>query len=173
MKRLIATLVPLIVAVGCAHQQPAPTETVERTPTPPTPPAPVVKVAPAPTPDLPTGREDLEAAIRTATIRFDFDAATLKPESIDALQRIGSVLKKHPNLKVRVEGNCDERGTTEYNMMLGSRRAGVARKYLTDLGVQVAQVDDISYGAEKPVDPRHSEDAWAANRRDDVRLGDK
>ena len=164
MKRLIAVLVPVMLAVGCAHQAPVVADTTETANTP----APVVKVAPAVTPDLPTGREDLEAALKTATIRFDFDAATLKPESQDALQKIGSVLKKHPNLKVRVEGNCDERGTTEYNLMLGSRRAGVARKYLTDLGVSVAQVDDISYGSEKPVDPRHSEDAWAINRRDEV-----
>ncbi len=167
MKRLFVILVPALVAVGCAHQQqPVVAETTQTN----TPSAPVVKVAPAVTPDLPTGREDLEAAVRSATIRFDFDAATLKPESQDALQKIGTVLKKHPNLKVRVEGNCDERGTTEYNMMLGSRRAGVARKYLTDLGVNVAQVDDISYGAEKPADPRHTEAAWAANRRDEVQV---
>ncbi len=165
MNRLIAVLVPVLLAVGCAHQPPVVADTTETSNTPA---APIVKVAPAVTPELPTGREDLEAALKTATIRFDFDAATLKPESQDALQKIGSVLKKHPNLKVRVEGNCDERGTTEYNMMLGSRRAGVARKYLTDLGVSVAQVDDISYGSEKPADPRHSEDAWAANRRDEV-----
>lgn len=164
MKKIIVVLVPMMLAVGCAHQPPVVADTTETVNAP----MPVVKVAPAVTPDLPTGREDLEAALKTATIRFDFDAATLKPESQAALQKISSVLKKHPNLKVRVEGNCDERGTTEYNMMLGSRRAGVARKYLTDLGVSVAQVDDISYGSEKPADPRHSEDAWATNRRDEV-----
>ena len=167
MKRLIAALVPVLLALGCAHQPLVVTDTTETVNAPS---APIVKVAPAVTPDLPTGREDLEAALKTATIRFDFDAATLKPESQDALQKIGSVLKKHPNLKVRVEGNCDERGTTEYNMMLGSRRAGVARKYLTDLGVSVAQVDDVSYGSEKPADPRHAEDAWAINRRDEVQV---
>ncbi len=168
MNRLFVLVVPALVAIGCAHQQqPVASETTDVNVTPP---APVVKVAPAVTPDLPTGKEDLESAVRQATIRFDFDAATLKPESQEALQKIGTVLKKHPNLKVRVEGNCDERGTTEYNMMLGSRRAGVARKYLTDLGVNVAQVDDISYGAEKPADARHTEDAWAANRRDEVQV---
>ena len=165
MNRLMILIVPALVAVGCAHQQPVVADTKD---TMNAPAAPTVKVAAAVTPDLPTGREDLEAALRNATIRFDFDAATLKPESQEALQKISGVLKKHPSLKVRVEGNCDERGTTEYNMMLGSRRAGVARKYLTDLGVSVAQVDDISYGSEKPVDARHSEDAWANNRRDDV-----
>lgn len=166
MNRLFALVVPIIAAVGCAHQQPVVANTEAES----APPAPVVKVAPAATPALPTGTEDLEAAVRAATIRFDFDAATLKPESQDALQKIGSVLKKHPNLKVRVEGNCDERGTTEYNMMLGSRRAGAARKYLTDLGVSVAQVDDVSYGSEKPVDPGHNEEAWEKNRRDEVQL---
>lgn len=167
MTRFAALLVPALVAVGCAHQQPV---VADQTDTMNAPSAPVVKVAPAATSDLPTGREDLESAVKNATIRFDFDAATLKPESQDALQKIGTVLKKHPNLKVRVEGNCDERGTTEYNMMLGSRRAGVARKYLTDLGVAVAQVDDVSYGAEKPADPRHTEDAWQKNRRDEVQI---
>jgi len=167
MNRLIALIMPALVAVGCAHQQPVVAEQTDPVNAPSTP---AVKVAPAATADLPTGKEDLEAAVKNATIRFDFDAATLKPESQDALQKIGSVLKKHPNLKVRVEGNCDERGTTEYNMMLGSRRAGVARKYLTDLGVAVAQVDDVSYGAEKPVDALHTEDAWAKNRRDEVQI---
>lgn len=167
MKRLFVLIVPALVAVGCAHQQPVAAETNESMSAPK---APVATVTPAATGDLPTGNDDLEAAIKTATIRFDFDNANLKSESQDALQKIGGVLKKHPNLKVRVEGHCDERGTTEYNMMLGSRRAGAARKYLTDFGVNVAQVDDISYGAEKPVDTRHTEEAWEKNRRDDIQI---
>ena len=167
MKRLFILIVPALAAVGCAHQQPVVADTTGEVAAPK---AQVAKTAPAAAGDLPSGREDLETAIKTATIRFDFDNANLKSESQDALQKIGGVLKKNPSLKVRVEGNCDERGTTEYNMMLGSRRAGVARKYLTDLGVNVAQVDDVSYGAEKPVDSRHTEDAWEKNRRDDVQI---
>ena len=78
------------------------------------------------------------------------------------------MLTAHPDLKVRIEGNCDERGSGQYNLALGQRRADAAKKYLATLGVQSPQITAISFGAEKPKATGHDEDAWKQNRRDDV-----
>jgi peptidoglycan-associated lipoprotein len=82
------------------------------------------------------------------------------------LQKIATYLKQHPRAGVRIEGNCDERGTPEYNMALGERRAESAKKYLIGLGVPANKISTISFGKEKPLDPGHSEEAWTKNRRD-------
>ncbi len=82
------------------------------------------------------------------------------------LQKIAAYLKQHPRVGVRIEGNCDERGTPEYNMALGERRAESAKKYLIGLGVPANKISTISFGKEKPLDPGHSEEAWTKNRRD-------
>jgi peptidoglycan-associated lipoprotein len=72
---------------------------------------------------------------------------------------------KHPTVKIQIEGHCDERGTNEYNLALGERRANSAKKYLISLGMPADQISTISYGEEKPLDPGHNEEAWAKNRR--------
>ena len=77
-------------------------------------------------------------------------------------------MKAHPAARIQIAGNCDELGTTEYNLALGQRRAEVARKYLVDLGVSASRVDTISYGEERPVAPGHDAESHAANRRDDA-----
>jgi peptidoglycan-associated lipoprotein len=100
------------------------------------------------------------------TIRFGFDQATLTGESQAALQKLADCLKKAPARRVVVQGNCDERGTAQYNVALGSRRAEAARKYLSDLGAG-ASIDTVSFGKEKPVCRQNTEDCWAKNRRDD------
>jgi peptidoglycan-associated lipoprotein len=73
---------------------------------------------------------------------------------------------KNPSVKIQIEGHCDERGTVEYNLALGERRANSAKRYLSSLGLTVNRVSTISYGKEKPLDPGHNEEAWAKNRRD-------
>jgi peptidoglycan-associated lipoprotein len=112
---------------------------------------------------------ELDAALRSATVYFSFDRDQLQPEGLAALQRVGDVLRKHPTLKIRVEGHCDERGTEEYNLALGHRRAEAAARYLRDLGASPGQVDTISYGALQPAAEGHDDAAWAKNRRDDVK----
>ncbi|AEA33954.1 OmpA family protein [Hippea maritima] len=87
-----------------------------------------------------------------------------KPKAI--LDRIAAFMLKHPTLKVRIEGNCDERGTVEYNLALGQKRALAAKKYLVAKGVNPDRIDIISYGESRPLDPAHNEYAWAKNRRD-------
>ena len=77
-------------------------------------------------------------------------------------------LKANPKVKVRIEGNCDERGTIEYNQALGQRRAASAKKYLTDVGVSPSRISLISYGKEKPACTDHNETCWQKNRRDDL-----
>jgi peptidoglycan-associated lipoprotein len=160
----IAGVAAAFTCVGCAHQQ---ATKVEEAP----PPAPVAKAAPAPQPEAtppPTQEnQDLEALIRGTVIHFDFNEDVLSSDSQDRLQRLADVLRKRSDSHIKISGNCDERGTEEYNIALGQRRADVARKYLVSLGVRSQQLDTVSYGKEKPADPRHTEDAWAANRRDD------
>lgn len=99
-------------------------------------------------------------------IHFDFDKSLIKDGDRPNLQKIANYLKQHPRAKVRIEGNCDERGTSEYNMALGERRAESAKRYLVSLGVPAAEVSTISFGKEKPLDPGHTEEAWTKNRRD-------
>ncbi len=82
------------------------------------------------------------------------------------LDRIAQYMKKHPNIKIRIEGNCDERGTVEYNLVLGWKRAMAAKQYLVSKGISPDRIEIISYGKSRPIDPRHNPYAWAKNRRD-------
>ena len=101
-----------------------------------------------------------------ADIHFAFDRFDLRGEARKILDMHAKWLVAHPEFTVRIEGNCDERGTVEYNMALGQRRAASAMKYLVDLGVAKKKLSTISYGKERPLDPGHNEEAWAKNRRD-------
>jgi len=99
------------------------------------------------------------------TIHFDYDKAEIKPEDRENLANNAETIKAHPTVHVVIEGHCDERGTDEYNLALGERRARTAKKYLVSLGVNESNLSTMSYGVEKPVDPGHNEEAWAKNRR--------
>jgi peptidoglycan-associated lipoprotein len=99
-------------------------------------------------------------------IYFDYDKAELRPESQQALARVAQVFSQHPNWRVRIEGNADERGSTEYNLTLGEERADAAKQYLTQQGVSADRLQTISYGKEKPVCSEATEDCWQKNRRD-------
>lgn len=107
-----------------------------------------------------------EQASMFEDIHFDFDKSFIREDAKPALAKVADYLKKNAGAKVQVEGHCDERGTAEYNMALGARRAESAKKYLLSLGVKSAALSTVSYGKEKPLDPGHTEDAWAKNRRD-------
>src|SRR5581483_2143414 len=109
----------------------------------------------------------LPPALRSALqdINFEFDRYELTDEAKHALDELGAALKANPQFTVLVEGHADERGTIEYNLALGDRRAQAAKSYLVALGIDPARIDTISYGEERPVDPGHDELAWAINRR--------
>jgi peptidoglycan-associated lipoprotein len=103
------------------------------------------------------------------TVYFEFDEATLTSLAKDTLVRNAEWLRSNPNARIQVEGNADERGTPEYNLSLGERRAAAVRSYLTSLGIDGTRLVIISYGEERPADAGHGEDAWAKNRRVDFR----
>jgi peptidoglycan-associated lipoprotein len=98
-------------------------------------------------------------------IHFEFDKSSLLPEAQDDLRAKAKWLMAHPDVSAIIEGHCDERGTNEYNIALGDRRAGSAETFLVDLGIEASRLSTISYGEEKPFDPGHDEEAWAKNRR--------
>lgn len=98
------------------------------------------------------------------TIRFGFDQATLNAQAQDSLQKLAECLKRAPAKKLTIAGHADERGTTQYNVALGDRRAAAARKYLSDLGLS-APAETVSFGEEKPICRQATEDCWAENRR--------
>jgi peptidoglycan-associated lipoprotein len=99
-------------------------------------------------------------------INFDYDKYNLKPLAQTTLKAAAPAYLKYTEYKLVVEGHCDERGTVEYNLALGEKRATEAAKYLVDLGIAKDRIKTISYGKEMPLDPGHDEAAWAKNRRD-------
>jgi peptidoglycan-associated lipoprotein len=98
-------------------------------------------------------------------IQFQFDQYDLTEEARKLLTENAKVLANHPSLKIQIEGHCDERGNSAYNLALGERRAASAKLYLVKLGVQENRLSTISYGKERPLDPGHAEEAWFKNRR--------
>lgn len=134
-------------------------------------PAPVAPAPPAAEPIKPAEAPPVAApAAETAfeTVYFDFDKSDLEQGARDVLSKNADILLKgNPTIKVQIAGNCDERGSAEYNLALGERRAKAAQQYLVTLGVAADRLSIISYGKEKPAVDGHDEAAWAKNRRDD------
>lgn len=101
------------------------------------------------------------------TVYFDFDRSFIRDDARAVMKTNAEWLKANPNAKIRIEGNCDERGTKEYNQALGQRRAIGAKKYLTDMGISAHRISLISYGKEKPICSEENETCWQKNRRDE------
>lgn len=119
----------------------------------------VTKPVPTPLPGT------AESAPGLKRIHFDFDRSAITPESKAILEKNAKFLLANPGLRIQIQGHCDERGTTEYNIALGERRAKAAFQYLMDLGVDPNRMSTTSFGKESPLDPGHNEAAWAKNRR--------
>ncbi|HXH07507.1 MAG TPA: peptidoglycan-associated lipoprotein Pal, partial [Vicinamibacterales bacterium] len=163
---------------ACGRRQPP---VARPTPPPPSPTAP----PPAPTPPVPVEEpttvppepvveepdlnakalDELNRASPLQPVFFAFDSAEIDDQARATLDANAAVLKKYPNWIVTIEGHADERGTAEYNLALGERRALAARNYLVSLGIAGDRLRTVSYGEEFPFDPRHNEEAWAKNRR--------
>jgi peptidoglycan-associated lipoprotein len=105
-----------------------------------------------------------------AMINFDFDQAEIRNDDLSNLDRKATILSANPNVRVRISGHADERGSDEYNLALGNRRAGAAKRYLVNKGVDAARLEVISFGEERPLDPGHDETAWFKNRRDEFEV---
>lgn len=146
----------LLLAVGC-QKKTVVQQTEEQAPAPT--PAPKEEPAPAPAPPK------MSAMVMQEDIHFAFDKSFLSPVAQENLKRKAEWLRANPDATVTIEGHCDERGTNEYNLALGDRRAESAKSFLVDLGIAPDRLTTISYGEERPVDPRHNEEAWAKNRR--------
>jgi peptidoglycan-associated lipoprotein len=148
-----------------SKQAPAP-----YTPTPAPAPAPVVQKAPEP---VKVSAEEIRAKEKAAAMQvlmnedvyFDYDSAALSPDAQQILKKKAAYLEKYSDVSLTIEGHCDERGTNEYNLALGERRAESAKKFLTDLGLRASRFTTISYGEEKPVDRGNTEESWTKNRR--------
>ena len=107
------------------------------------------------------------AILEGEAIYFEFDKSFIKPEYRAILREKAGVLRDNPSIHIRIEGNCDERGTNEYNIALGERRANSARSFLMSLGIPSFRIETMSYGEERPLFLGHDENSWSRNRRDD------
>ena len=105
-------------------------------------------------------------AILTAMIHFDFDKSAIRPGDAETLDQKVPILRGNPSVRMQIAGNCDERGSDEYNLALGNRRAISARAYLVNHGIDAGRIETMSNGKERPIDPGHNEEAWAMNRND-------
>ena len=157
---LAVGLLALIVAVGCASRKKVSTTVPESTPPPvtETAPPPPTDTAPPPPDERPTS-----SALQDAY--FDFDDASLRDDAKNALENNAKYMEGNSGTAVVVEGHCDERGSVEYNIALGEKRARAAKDFLVSYGITASRITTISYGKERPFDPGHSEEAWAKNRR--------
>ncbi len=126
----------------------------------------------APVPEAPPVKEEVREHAPTAPtglqpIYFDFDKSFVRSDAKAVIDANAKWLRANPAVSIRIEGNCDERGTKEYNQALGQRRAASAKKYLTDMGISAKRISLISYGKEKQVCGDQTEECWQNNRRDD------
>jgi peptidoglycan-associated lipoprotein len=96
---------------------------------------------------------------------YEFDKAEIRDDQRGVLTKDADWLRKYPSIRFRIEGHCDERGTAQYNLALGERRANAAKEYLASLGIDASRMETVSYGKERPFDPGHDESAWSKNRR--------
>jgi len=162
-----------IAAVGCKKTPPPVTTTPEQPAVESSPPPepvkeqpmkPAVEEAPAPARSMTADEYNRQGILKT--VYFDFDKYEVRPDMRPALEANADELKGQLSaFRVVLEGYCDERGTSEYNMTLGDRRANAVKQYLVTLGVPASRIRVVSYGEERPADPGHNEQAWARNRR--------
>jgi peptidoglycan-associated lipoprotein len=154
-----ACLSAALILGACTHKQ----EAVNTAP-PPAPPPPPAAPAPVTSSVLPGSAEDFRVNVGD-TVHFAFDQYNVEEADKTILGRQAAWLQKYPQVRVTIEGHCDERGTREYNLALGARRANAVKEYLVSQGVSTARVETISYGKERPICTESNEACWAQNRR--------
>ncbi len=163
LSKLIVCLFPVLLFVGCAGEPPKEEEvTAEEVDTRPVAPPPVEKVTEVPVEEKAMTLADLQANNK---IYFDYDRSEIKPEFRDIVMAHAEYLAANPGVRITIEGHCDERGTREYNIALGERRANAVLKMLSLNGVSRDQLETVSYGEERPDVEGHDESAWKFNRR--------
>ncbi len=177
--RLMVAPLAIVLVVACggkkAPEQPAPQPTNQPTQPAPTPsqPAPAPSQPSAPAEDPAAAAAKITAALLGEVgtmIHFDFDASDIRAEDRALLDRKAAIMGANGGLKVRISGHADERGSDEYNLALGSRRAAAAKTYLVNKGIDASRIETVSFGEERPLDPGHDDTSWAANRRDEFEV---
>jgi len=139
-------------------------EQVAATPPPPAPPPPVSAPAPRPPGITPGSVQDFKVNVGD-TVHFAYNEYNVQDTDKSTLQKQASWLNKYPSVQITIEGHCDERGTREYNLALGARRANAVKEFLVSLGVSNSRLQTVSYGKERPICTESNEDCWAQNRR--------
>lgn len=168
----LLSLALLVLAAGACGKkaepvvlpEPAPTETTAAPP-------------PATTPTPVDNTAEREAAMRaalmadvTAMVHFDYNEATIKPQDMAVLDRKAAILNANPALRIRISGHADDRGSDEYNLVLGNNRALAAKRYLEGKGVSGSRIEITSFGEERPLDTTGTEEGWSRNRRDEFEI---
>jgi len=171
---LLMLLAATAIAAGCGGKKPPEEPAPE--------PAPAPTPVPTPSPDNSADRDRLErermareaaeraravAADLAAMINFEYDQAAVRSADEATLDRKAAILQANPSVRVTISGHADERGSDEYNLALGNRRAGAAKRYIQNKGIDGSRLDVVSYGEERPLNPGHDEAAYAQNRRDE------
>jgi peptidoglycan-associated lipoprotein len=147
---------------------PQPASTAARPPAPPTPVKEPIPVPPEPVLEDAVASKSIDDLNRDSPLQpafFEYDSAELSPDAQKVLDANAGLLKKYSTWMISIEGHTDERGTAEYNLALGERRATAARTYLVSLGIPATRLRTVSYGKEFPFEPAHEEGAWSKNRR--------
>jgi peptidoglycan-associated lipoprotein len=171
----MALLLAVVALYGCPKKQPTTAPAAAAARTAPAPPTTDVRQAKAPAAQPPADPlQSSDMAVVNAELRrrgfapdvyFDFDRSALKDDAREKLARNGNLLRTYAKFDLQIEGHCDERGTAEYNLALGERRAGAVKGYLVSLGVAGNRLRTLSYGSERPVCTEHEESCWSQNRR--------
>ncbi len=159
---LLAVVVMMMASCGGGPEEVTPEVPVDTAPPAVEEPEPEPEEPPPPPPEL------KESQLKT--VYFDFDKYNLRPDAKASLDFNFNLLQQFSDVIVKIEGHCDERGTIEYNLSLGEKRAKATQDYLVGLGIDPGRISIISYGKERPVDPGHTEEAWAKNRRAEFRI---
>jgi peptidoglycan-associated lipoprotein len=176
--RLTVALAALVLSAGACSQQQRPVarpvtpppgaSTTAKPPAPPTPVKEPIPVPPEPVLEDTVASKSIDDLNRDSPLQpafFEYDSAELSPDAQKVLDANAGILKRFPTWTISIEGHTDERGTAEYNLALGERRATAARTYLVSLGIAADRLRTVSYGKEFPFEPAHDEGAWSKNRR--------
>ncbi len=169
MKKLVISIVLVNLLAACASEKPKAPEAAAPVP-PPVVTAPAPEAAPAPAPMVEVDSlNDPASILAKRSVYYPFDVSAVQDADKPIVVAHAKYLSEHPDRNVRVEGNADERGSNEYNLALGQRRADGVKQMLVLGGAKASQIETVSYGEEKPKATGHDEASWSQNRRSDIK----
>ena len=173
LSRYAVLIVALPLAFGaCKKKKP---EVIPAPPVQPAEPRPTPAPTPAPTPPAVSGPSEAEITARVRalileTVYFEYDSDAIRADAQASLEQKVPLLAANPDVRLQIAGHCDNRGTDEYNLALGRRRAEMVKRFLTDRGIDASRIETISFGAERPAVMGEGEDVWSRNRRDEFQI---